>query len=125
MSFFKGEDLFGSGPHVFAEGPAGQEMIPRLRLGIPESGSISIGAAQLAVTVTGRLVADGDAALWSLIDIIKGQLTAFSTPGLLSDNAGHEWPDVNFVGFQTNGPFDRGRLTSVAYTALFLVLSTD
>ncbi|MGD9791801.1 MAG: hypothetical protein AB7K52_16065 [Phycisphaerales bacterium] len=121
-SSYKSLNLFDSGPHRFIEGPAGQDVYLNLRLGTPVSGSTSIGDAELAVTVTGRLVADEDTLLWSLIDDIKAQLDDWATPGKLIDHQGHEWLDISFVRFIPADRIDRGREVSLAYTAIFIRL---
>lgn len=120
MSSFKSTSLFDSGPHVMLEVAAGQDIVPRLRLGNQASGNVSIGDAQLVVLVTGRLIGIDDEDLWTQIDTIKTELAAWQTAGKLIDNHGHEWPVINFVRFEPAAPFDRGRDTSIAYTATFM-----
>ena len=121
-SSYKSVDLFGSGPHHFNEGPAGQQLIPRLGLGQSLPGLASLGDQQLLVTVRGRLVADDDGDLWTLIDAMKTQLAAWQTPGLLVDLAGHEWTGIHFARFEPAERIDHGRKASLAYTARFLKL---
>ncbi len=122
MSSFKGIDLFGSGPHRFIEGSAGQQMIARIALGTPVSGSVSLGDQEQVVTVRGRLIADEDALLWDQIDDIKTQLAAWNTPGTLEDHHGHTWNPINFVRFEPAEVVDRGRRVSLEYEATFIKL---
>lgn len=122
-SSFKGVDLFGSGPHRFSEGPAGQQLVARISIGIPTSGSITIGDQELIVTVRGRLVGADDGEVWDQIDDIKAHLMLWNTPGMLIDHQGHVWSSINFVRFEPEDRFDRGRVTSVGYVARFVKLT--
>jgi hypothetical protein len=122
MSTFKGVDLFGSGPHRFIEGPSGQQMILRVALGTPASGSVSLGDQEQVVTVRGRLVADEDSLLWDQIEDIKAHLLLWNTPGALEDHHGYTWMSINFVRFKPGDRVDRGRRVSLEYEATFIKL---
>jgi hypothetical protein len=119
-SSYKSLDLFGSGPHRFAVARQGQALSSELFLPTPASGTLYRGLVELAITVTGRLVAADDAALWTLRDAIAAQLLDPPAPGTLVDLRGRAWSDLSFVGFTPADRTDRGRVTSLAYEARFL-----
>lgn len=118
-SSYKTLDLFNSGPHRFAVEVEGQLVVPKLRLGIQQSGSGWLGLEELTVLVTGRLIASTEAALWSLRDAITAQLIEPPTAGTLIDSTGHSFTQMSFVSFTPADRTDRGRVFSLAYTARF------
>ncbi|MCC6659577.1 MAG: hypothetical protein IT437_01695 [Phycisphaerales bacterium] len=123
-SSFKGLDLFGSGPHRFALRKQGELVVPELSLGSAISGSLYLGPLETCVVVTGRLVAASDAALWALRDAVTAELLDPPAPGTLIDHHGRTWTDMSFITFEPEGPTDRGRLVTLAYTAVFLDFRT-
>lgn len=124
MSSFKSLDLFGSGPHRFAAEFQGSLVVPKLRLGITESGSGWLGLEEFTMVVTGRLVASSQSALWAQRDAIVAQLIDPPTAGTLVDNAGRSHANMSFIGFEEDDRVDRGRVWSVAYTARFRRFNT-
>lgn len=119
-SSFKGIDLFGSGPHRFAVKKQGQLVVPELSLGGSISGSLYLGMLEPSVIVTGRLVAADESGLWTLRDAVAAQLLDPPDPGTLVDLHGRTWNDMSFVTFEAGDRTDRGRVVSIAYTAVFL-----
>jgi hypothetical protein len=119
MSSYKSTDLFGSGPHRFSTSPRGQQMVPRLAIGQAQAGFVSIGDAQLVVTVRGRLIADNDAGLDTLLDAINTKLAQHATPGDLTDNHGRTYSGIKFNDFTPADRTDRARKVSLEYTARF------
>ncbi len=119
-SSFKGLDLFGAGPHRFALRREGQAMSSELFSAIPESGTLYHGLVELDITVTGRLAAADESALWVLRDAISAELLDPPAPGTLIDPHGRTWNDMSFVRFTPAPITDRGRVHSLAYTARFL-----
>ncbi|MCC5824021.1 MAG: hypothetical protein LAT64_13125 [Phycisphaerales bacterium] len=121
MSSFKGVNLFGSGPHRFTVGREGRRVVTYAALtGDPSvPGSFASGDHELRVTVTGRLTAASEAALWSQRDAITAQAASASGPGTLADGKGRTWTDMKLLTFTPAGPIDRGRVLSLAYTAEF------
>jgi hypothetical protein len=121
MSSFKGNDLFGSGPHRFQVGRQGRRVISyAAAAGDPTvPGSFVSGDHELRITVRGRLVANSDAALWTLRDAISAEAASTATAGTLADGRGRSWTDVKLLTFTPDAPTDRGRTHSVAYTAEF------
>ena len=119
MSSFKGLDLFGSGPHRFAQSLQGEDVVPNYILGIGGSGSTPVGALELDVVVTGRLVAAGESALWTKRDAITAQLAHPPVPGTLIDSNGRSWTGMSFITYQEAPRTDRGRTWSIEYTATF------
>jgi hypothetical protein len=121
MSTYKGLDLFGPGPHRFAEGARAEVTDSELFLSPPNSGSRYIGPAELTVTVQGRLVAASEGDLWDAVDAIAAQVIHPPAPGLL-DSGTRNWADMSFLQFAPGDRLDRGRVVSLAYTAKFLKL---
>ncbi len=119
MSSFKSLPLFNSGPHRFALGPQGQVILSEVAVGGFGPGSIPLGLGELEVTITGRLIASTEAALWILRDAIVAQLLHPPTPGDLVDHHGRTFADMSFIRFTEGDRTDRAREHSLAYTALF------
>jgi hypothetical protein len=119
-SSFKSLDLFGSGPHRFAVGAQGQALSSELFLPVPASGTLYHGPVELEVTISGRLVAASESALWTLRDAITAQLLDPPAPGMLIDHHGREWADMSFVKFTPDDRTDRARAVSLGYKARFL-----
>lgn len=119
MSSFKSLNLFGSGPHRFRTGPRGQLVTQDFFVGGSGGGSTAQGLIDHDVIVAGRLVATSESGLWTLRDAILAQLEATPTPGTLVDGHGRSWTGMSFVGYTEADRTDRGRVTSIAYTALF------
>lgn len=117
---FKGVDLFGSGPHRFSVGPLGQFTVPKLRLGIIDSGTAWLGLQELTVVVTGRLIAPSESALWARRDAIAAQLIDPPTRGTLTDGRGRTFEDMSFLSYEESAEgVESGRTRSVAYVAVF------
>lgn len=119
MSSFKSKDLFGSGPHRFALGPQGQLSWPNTRFDIFDPGTIPLGLLELDITVTGRLVAAGESALWTLRDAITAELLNPPAAGTLIDSTGRSWTNRSFISYQEADRVDRGRAWSIGYVAVF------
>lgn len=119
MSSFNSIDLFGSGPHRFSIGKRGELAVPAYVLGGSGSGSTVLGPIELDITVTGRLIATSDAALWTLRDAITAQATHPPNPATLIDQHGHAWTGMALLTFQEQDRTDRGRSISLGYKALF------
>lgn len=119
MSSYKGLNLFGSGPHRFHAGPRGQLLTQDFYFGGSGGGSTAQGLTDWDIVVKGRLTASSEAALWTLRDAILTQLAAGLTAGTLADNHARSWTDMSFVRYEEGDRTDRGRVRSVAYTAVF------
>src|SRR5690349_11148301 len=113
MSSYKGLNLFGSGPHRFAEGPRAEVTDSELFLTPPNSGSRYIGLGEPTVTVTGRLVASSEPDLWAAVDSIAAQVINPPEPGML-DAGARSWSDMSFIQFTPADRIDRGRAFSLA-----------
>jgi len=120
-STFKSLPLFNSGPHRFSLGPEGQKLISEFPPTLA-SGSLYLGLLERRVIITGRLIAESEAALWTLRDAITAELLDPPAPGTLTDHHGRSWPDMSFVRFTPSDRTDRARLISLPYTAEFLDL---
>lgn len=118
-SSFKGKDLFGSGPHRFSQGRQGQVMMSWIALGTVQPGTVAIGLTELDVTVTGRLTAPSETALWALRDAIIAEFQENPTSGTLVDPHGRSWADMTFIDFREGDRTDRGRVWSMEYAAVF------
>ncbi|MFZ4574103.1 MAG: hypothetical protein ACOYN0_06875 [Phycisphaerales bacterium] len=124
MSSYKGQNLFGSGPHRVRVGPLGEVAVANYILGRSGSGSTPIGPIELDVAVEGRLVAATLAELRELVDAIESQIVSPPEPGELRDNHGRTFEDMSLITFEPTGPTDRGRSCSLAYTVVFRRFST-
>lgn len=118
-SSFKGVDLFGSGPHRFQIGKRGEVVVSLAYGSSPQAGSLYLGLGELDITVSGRLVASGESALWTLRDAVVGQLVDPPTAGVLVDLTGRSWADMSFITYTEGDRTDRGRVRSVGYVAVF------
>ncbi len=118
-SSFKGKDLFGSGPHRFGQGRQGHLMMSWVALGTIQPGTVALGLVELDVTVTGRLVAASEAALWALRDAVVAELQESPTTGTLVDLHGRSWTAMSFIDFREEDRTDRGRVWSMGYEAVF------
>lgn len=120
MSSYKGQDLFGSGPHRFSMGRQGvYALTPGFLYGGTAGESIIAGDRELDVIVTGILIASSEANLWSVRNAITAQAVASAVAGTLIDNHGKSWTDMNLIDYREEGPTDRGRVRSVRYAATF------
>ncbi|MBL8765353.1 MAG: hypothetical protein JNM07_13920 [Phycisphaerae bacterium] len=117
---YRGAGLFNSGPHRVQQQRIGEDVVSLFKLGTPGPGSVAIGPLERRVTVTGRLVAASDAALWSLVDAIAAQLQDPPLTGTLVDHHGRTWADLSFVLFTPEDRTDRGRVVSLGYAAEFV-----
>ncbi|MGQ0628663.1 MAG: hypothetical protein ACT4PL_11255 [Phycisphaerales bacterium] len=119
MSSFKDNDLFGSGPHRFADEPRGQQMVLRFALGQALPGSVSLGTQELNVIVRGRLIAEDDAGLDAILANIQSELNDFANVGTLVGHHDRTWTAMKFARFEPGERRDRGHSRSLAYTARF------
>ena len=117
---FNTQPIFSSGPHRFRELTRGEYVLVNARVNPFSAGSSPVGPLELAVTVTGRLVAASEADLWTLRDAVTAQLTDPPTIGDLIDDNGRTWESMSFTTFTPSDRTDRGRQTSLAYTMTFL-----
>jgi len=120
MSSFKTLPLFSSGPHRFATLRQGHLVTPDFFNSGFGGGSTPQGLYDLTITVTGRLIAQTEPGLRALRDAITNQLEEVPTLGSLIDEHGHEYEDMNLVGYQEDPAIDRGRVRSVRYVATFM-----
>lgn len=123
MSTFNDLDLFGSGPHRFAQLTLGEYVLVNARVDPYQAGSTAIGPLELAVTVRGRLVAGSEADLWTLRDDIAALLTHPPTSAQLKEDSGRSWDNMSFVAFTPADRTDRARTFSLAYEATFIRLA--
>ena len=118
-SSFKGNNLFGSGPHRFSSAKRGELVLSHLSLGIFDAGSTPLGLLEPDIIVRGRLVATSESALWTLRDALTAELLHPPTPGTLIDLHARTWNDMSFISYTEADRVDRGRAWSIAYTAVF------
>lgn len=117
-SSWKGDDLFGSGPHRFSLSRRGFLLLPDASSFDPTPVLFEYGALEWDVIVTGRLVSPTEAGLWTLRDAIQTSLDAKGL-GDLIDLHGRTWEDLFFSRLEWADRTDRGRHISVGYTATF------
>jgi hypothetical protein len=123
LSSFKSLDLFGSGPHRFSMSKRGELAVPAYVLGGTGSGSTVLGPIELDITITGRLVATSESALWSLRDAVIAQAGHPPSPGTLVDQHGRTWTGMTFLTYQEQDRTDCGRVVSIGYKAVFRKLA--
>lgn len=123
MSSFKGQNLFGSGPHRTAFARQGQLLTLNFFNGGVGGGSTAQGLVDLDIFIRGRLVADSETALWTLRDAIRAELTAAPSIGTLVDIAGRSWPGMALVSYREAGRRDVGRKFSMRYEVQFRNMS--
>jgi hypothetical protein len=117
-SSWKGQDLFGSGPHRFALSRRGFLLAPDAGSFDPTPRLVEYGALEWDVLVTGRLVAATDTALWVLRDAIQTVLDGRGL-GTLVDQQGRSFLNMFFARIEWGDRTDRGRRVSVEYVARF------
>lgn len=126
MSEFRGDDLFGSGPHKFSVGRQGAIVVPEWVVngsGFADSDdALAFDDEAVEVRVRGRLVADDEDDLWDLrqaiVDAAK-LVSGLPVSGTLEDNDGREYTGMTLVRYEEAGAVERGRWWSVGYTCLF------
>ena len=118
-STFKSQPLFSSGPHRFCLDEQREILVPFLSQGGLVPGSIPVGIDELKVLVRGRLVASGEAALWTLRDALVAHIEHPPSPGTLVDRWGRSWSDMSLVRVTENDRTDRGRQWSLSYECEF------
>lgn len=120
-SSYKGEDVFGSGPHQFRVGRLGRRVISLAAV----SGDVAVGGAaefgdlELRVQVKGRLIADDEEDLWELRDALLVEAESSVESGLLEDQHGRQWATMKLLTIEEDGFTARGREVSIGYTAEF------
>lgn len=119
-SSFNALPIFSSGPHRFRELTQGEYILLNARVNPFQAGSQPVGPLELAVIVTGRLVAANESDLWALRDAVTSLLTDPPTIADLFDDAGHRWQDISLTNFTPADRTDRGRQTSLAYQMTFI-----
>ncbi len=121
MSSFKGQNLFGSGPHRFVNRRLGRRVVSLASVSGDPSvpGTFESGDWEVWVEVHGRLVASTDSSLWSKRDDILDEAEFGVSEGTLVDEHGHSWPDMKLLTYEEQGPAQRGREVSVDYIAVF------
>ncbi|MDX2118740.1 MAG: hypothetical protein SFY96_11205 [Planctomycetota bacterium] len=123
-SSFKSKNLFGSGPHEFAIAKQGQVVVSNLTLGGTDPSSTPIGPREIDITVSGRLVAASESALWTLRDALTAELLTPPTAGTLADGRGRSWSGMSFIAYEESGSSRVGRVWSVGYVATFRRFAT-
>ena len=119
-SSFNAIDLFGPGPHRFSLGTQGNAIVPfseYVQAFVP--GSIAYGLRDLDVIVTGRLVADTEAALWAKRDAITAVIQYPPVPATLIDHHARQWTSMTLWKYTEADRTDRGRTRSLRFTAIF------
>jgi hypothetical protein len=78
-----------------------------------------LGPRELVITQTGRLVATTEPALWTTINALKAA-AELPRKATLIGTAGQSWSDMTLMRFTPQGPIDRGRTFSLAYTLTYI-----
>ncbi len=124
MSVYNDLDLFGSGPHRFAQAAIGEYVLINARVDPFQAGSTPIGPLELTLAVRGRLVASTEDELWILRDAIAALLVHPPLVAELKETSGRTWADMALVNFTPADRTDRGRTFSIGYTATFVRFAT-
>ncbi len=119
MSSYNAQNIFGSGPHRFQIGRQGEEVVANFVISQPPPGSTPQGLRELDIIVRGRLVSTTEAGLWTLRDAITTLLTHPPASASLVDQTGRSHTDMSFIEYEEADRVDRGRVHSIAYTAVF------
>lgn len=119
MSSFKGQNLFGSGPHRFFVGRRGYVVTPNAFEPGGGQGSGIRDTRELDVWVRGRLVANSEAALWALREAIAAEFVNPAVSGTLIDSAGRTFEKITLVRYVEEEVRDRGRVFSMGYEVQF------
>lgn len=117
-SSWKGDNLFGSGPHRFGMTRRGFLLAPDFTSDVPTPVFFEYGAYEWKMLVTGRLVAASESALWTLRDAAQSSLDAKGL-GTLIDLHGRAFEEMFFSRLTWGEETDRGRKVSIAYLAEF------
>ncbi len=125
-SRYKGQDLFGSGPHRFVIGRLGRRIVSLSTISMSPTvdGTAEFGDLELRIEVRGRLVANTESALWARRDLIVAQAESTIASGVLENEDGYQWATMKLLTFEESGPTQRGRDVSVGYVAVFGRLSS-
>ncbi len=106
------------GPHRLTIGGLGRAWEwPFGNSGLPFTDDL--GPRELVITQTGRLVASSEPALWTTINALKAAAELPRNATLIGP-AGQAWSDMTLMRFTPQGPIDRGRTFSLAYTLLYI-----
>ncbi|GJM19278.1 MAG: hypothetical protein DHS20C14_14910 [Phycisphaeraceae bacterium] len=123
MSSFRGNDIFGSGPHRVTAPARRLLVIPKwVQFQQPHddgTGSEVTGAKEEIMSVSGRLVAPDEATLWALREAVAAEAELPEKKGDLIDNDGRTWAAMTMISYEELGVVDRGRVWSVRYEATF------
>jgi hypothetical protein len=113
MSSYDGDDLFGSGPHRFAQRSAGVRVQQTTAPGVDGARLTMLGRSATRITQTGRLVAAEVPALLALRDAILDKCDGRAAD--LVDGQGATSPNMVIVRFEMAGEIDIGRVCSLRY----------
>lgn len=124
-STIAGVALFNSGPHRFVIRSVGRLWLPPLAIDeLQETTAVIESPIELAIVQTGRLIADTDAALWSLVDAIKTR-TEQALKGTLIEHSGRQWTNMTLLRFRADDRVNRGRKVSLSYRVDYIRLVND
>ncbi len=119
MSTIAGQSLFNSGPHRFVHGEVGRLWAPPLRLDALQDRIVVFPVnLELVIRQVGRLVGSSEADLWAQIATIQARCQSLLN-GSLVDNSGNTWTNMTLLSFEPSRAADRGRVVSLAYTAVY------
>lgn len=118
MASFHSFNFDTLGPHRLAIGGVGRAWEwPYGNSGLPFTDDL--GPRELVITQTGRLVASTEPALWATINALRAAAELPRNATLVGP-AGQAWSDMTLMRFTPQGPIDRGRTFSLAYTLLYI-----
>jgi hypothetical protein len=121
-SSIAGLTLFSSGPERFVARPVGMLFLPPLALDALQFTTQIIAPLELRIEQTGRLIGADDDDLWDQVESIRAQASAQLT-GTLVLPSGRTFTNMTLLRMKPEGPIERGRRVSLAYSADYVRLA--
>lgn len=118
MSSFKGQNLFGSGPHCFAVGGLAERHEATEQPGVDGATVTPLGRGARRIEQTGALAADNPVGLVQQFEAIEAAMDGMA--GQLVDDVGRVHEGVLLVSFEPRPMGRVGRRWACDYTARYL-----
>lgn len=122
MITFNAAPLFGNAPVRTLREPRGEQLTPRIALGLTSGGSVAAGEFDFGITFSGRLITDTPSQMHDMLESITSRISSPPARRELVDEQGNSWPNMSFVRFELLGPMECGRVCSLPFTAKFVGL---
>ena len=116
---WNGQPLFSSGPHRVRLLQAGRLYLPPLTGDNPSAATLDLDVLERRYLQNGRLVADTDSSLWTLVDAVVNAAED-TQPGALQSPSGPSLTGLRMMRFLPGETVDRGRERSLPYEILYI-----